>query len=163
DPTTGTGWVDSNPSDRRMLLASGPLTLAPGQSQDVDYAIVIGQGSNRLSSILALGRDDDEVQAFHDRAFALPLPTDQACGQVVTCPQPPAYWYDQCAGVRSDFTLEQLTEIARRVDARSSYLDWAADPLVYLCSTLNPIKASPEEQAVREYVTFLCNVAVSDP
>src|SRR5262249_6076894 len=29
DPVTGVGWLDSNPADRRMLLNSGPFTMAP--------------------------------------------------------------------------------------------------------------------------------------
>ena len=164
DPTTGTGWVDGPASDRRMLLSSGPLTLSPGQSQEVDYAIVIGQGTNRLSSILSLGCDDDEIQAFHDRSFAPPLPTEPACGQIVNCPQPASYWFDQCAQGGGAFTPDQLAEIARRVDAASLYLVWAADPLTYLCAALDPAAAStPEAQAVREYAAFLCNVAVTSP
>src|SRR5207244_165137 len=27
DPVTGLGWLDINPADRRMLLASGPFTM----------------------------------------------------------------------------------------------------------------------------------------
>jgi hypothetical protein len=54
DPLTGTGWLDTNPSDRRMLVSVGPLTLAPGATTTVRYAIVVGQGTDRLSSIAKL-------------------------------------------------------------------------------------------------------------
>lgn len=54
DPLTGTGWLDTNPSDRRMLVSVGPLTLAPGASTTVSYAIAVGQGNDRLSSIAKL-------------------------------------------------------------------------------------------------------------
>jgi hypothetical protein len=62
DPVMGTGWLDSNPADRRFLLASGPFRMDPSDTQDVVLAIVIGQASNRLSSITAL-------RYFADPAF----------------------------------------------------------------------------------------------
>src|SRR5207249_3760761 len=30
DPVTGTGWLDTNPADRRFQLSSGPFRMAPG-------------------------------------------------------------------------------------------------------------------------------------
>jgi NHL repeat len=70
DPVIGTGWLDSNPSDRRFLLGSGSYSLAPGESLEVDVAIVIGDGTDRLSSIRKLRTFDDQVQAFFDGAAA---------------------------------------------------------------------------------------------
>jgi hypothetical protein len=54
DPVLGTGWLDTNPSDRRMMLTAGPLTLAPGQSTDLVVAFVVHQANDRLSSITKL-------------------------------------------------------------------------------------------------------------
>ncbi len=164
DPIAGTGWIDSAPSDRRLLLSSGPVDLSPGQSQEVDYAIVIGQGINRLSSILSLRCDDDAIQAFYDRTFSSPLPDEPACAQVVNCPRPAAYWYQQAALGGGDFTPGQLAEIARRVDAASFFLEWGADPLAYLGAALDPAAGtSPQALAIREFAGLLCNVAVSAP
>jgi hypothetical protein len=67
-PRSSTNWLDSNPGDRRMTLSSGPFTMAPGQSQEIVFAICIGQGSDRLSSI-----EDMRAKAATARAV-LPLP-----------------------------------------------------------------------------------------
>jgi hypothetical protein len=54
DPVNGTGWLDANPADRRMMVTAGPVTLAPGQSTDLVVAYVIQQGTDRLDSIRKL-------------------------------------------------------------------------------------------------------------
>jgi len=54
DPVTGTGDVDDNSSDRRMMASFGPLTFAPGDTQQVILRIAVGQGDNRLESITEL-------------------------------------------------------------------------------------------------------------
>lgn len=54
DPVMGTGWLDSNPADRRMQLSSGPFTMAAGDTQEVVAAILVGQGADRLSSVTEL-------------------------------------------------------------------------------------------------------------
>jgi hypothetical protein len=164
DPVAGTGWLDDTPSDRRMLLGSGPLTLSPGQSLDVTYAIVVGQGSNRLSSILELRCDDDAIQAFHDRAFAPPLPAPAECGHVVNCPRPANWWSQQFAPVGGVYTPAQLAEIANRVDAASLHLDLSVDPVASLADVLDPAAATtPRTRALREYAAFQCNLAVTVP
>lgn len=50
-PSTPTNWLDSNPGDRRMMLSTGPFTMLPGESQEILFALVIGQGSSRLASL----------------------------------------------------------------------------------------------------------------
>ncbi|HTM57143.1 MAG TPA: hypothetical protein VL123_01880 [Candidatus Udaeobacter sp.] len=76
DPVAGTGWLDSNPSDRRMLLCSGPFTMAPGDTQEIYVAIVIGQAANRFASLSALELSDDEVQNIFDSGFSNPTGTE---------------------------------------------------------------------------------------
>jgi len=61
DPLLGTGWVDSAPGDRRFLISTGPFAMAPGDSQQVVYAICIGQGTDRLSSVTALRSLVDQI------------------------------------------------------------------------------------------------------
>ena len=164
DPVAGTGWLDDTPSDRRMLLGSGPLALSPGQSLEVTYAIVVGQGSNRLSSILELRCDDDAIQAFHDRSYAPPLPAPGACGHVVNCPRTANWWSQAFAPVSTMFTPAQLAEIASRVDAASLHLDLSVDPVASLRHVLDPASATtPRTQALREYAAFHCNLAVTAP
>src|SRR5262245_21131581 len=77
DPTTRTGWLDANPADRRLLLSSGPFSMAPGDTQVVVGAIVIGDGNDRLSSIDAMKFYDDFAQLAFDAGFQLPNPPPQ--------------------------------------------------------------------------------------
>jgi PKD repeat protein len=72
DPVAGTGWLDTNPADKRTLVVAGPFQLAPGQSQEIVAAIVVGQGSDRLSSITALKANDDAVEEIYRSGFGLP-------------------------------------------------------------------------------------------
>ena len=78
DPVAGTGWLDTSPSDRRMLLCSGPFTMAPGDTQEIYIAIVLAQGANRLASISVLEFSDDEVQTIFDGGFSNPTATEIA-------------------------------------------------------------------------------------
>lgn len=76
-PTPGVSWLDTNPADRRMMLSTGPFTMAPGDTQVIVCAIVIGQGNDRLSSISALRFNDEFAQQAFDIDFALPSPPAQ--------------------------------------------------------------------------------------
>jgi hypothetical protein len=61
DPVTETGWIDGGytnssgygygPRDNRMLMSSGPFNLSIGDTQEVVIGIIVGQGTDRLSSI----------------------------------------------------------------------------------------------------------------
>ena len=77
DPVTKTGWLDANPNDRRFLLTTGPFDMAPGDTQTVVGAIVIGQGTDRLSSISGLRFFDQTAQLAFDLGFQLPPPPQQ--------------------------------------------------------------------------------------
>lgn len=74
DPVTNSGWLDDNPADRRLMLSSGPFTMAPGDTQEVVAGIIIAQGSDRLSSISLLKQYDEQAQAVFDLNFVLPSP-----------------------------------------------------------------------------------------
>lgn len=77
DPVLHKGWLDSNPADRRFLLTSGPFSMAPGDTQIVVGAIIVGQGGNRISSIRALRFFDQSAQLAFDLDFNLPSPPPQ--------------------------------------------------------------------------------------
>ncbi|MCX6832851.1 MAG: hypothetical protein NT028_12110 [candidate division Zixibacteria bacterium] len=74
DPQTQTGWLDILPNDRRFMMTSGPFTMAPGDSQEVVVAVLVGQGSNALSSIGSLKQVDSKAQAVFDLNFNIPNP-----------------------------------------------------------------------------------------
>jgi len=71
---TPTNWLDSNAGDRRLMLSSGPFTMAPGDTQEVVTAIIIGQGANRTASVLALKCTDIAAQRAFDLNFDIPQP-----------------------------------------------------------------------------------------
>ena len=79
DPVTGTGWLDSSPGDRRMNLSTGPFRMEPGDIQEITMAIIVGQGTDRLSSISDLRNKDDVAQVVFDLNFNLspPPPTPE--------------------------------------------------------------------------------------
>ena len=77
NPVTGTGWLDTNPADRRFIMSSGPFSMAPGDTQIVVGAIVIAQGGDRLSSITGMEFVDTKAQKAFDLDFQLPPPPPQ--------------------------------------------------------------------------------------
>jgi hypothetical protein len=74
DPVVGTGWLDNNAADKRMMLSSGPFEMAPGDTQVVVGAIVMGQGNDRLSSVAGLRFFDTFAQDAFNKNFNLPSP-----------------------------------------------------------------------------------------
>ncbi len=77
DPVTGEGWLDVNPGDRRFMMTSGPFTMAPGDTQQVIVAVLVGQGADPVSSITALKSIDQQVQTVFDNGFNIPFPPPQ--------------------------------------------------------------------------------------
>ncbi len=77
NPVTGEGWLstmESPPADVRMLTGSGPFVLAVNDTQEIVLGCVIGQGSNRLSSIEVLRFYDQEAQQAYNLGFKVPSP-----------------------------------------------------------------------------------------
>jgi len=66
-PGTPTG----GPGDRRHLMASGPFTMAPGDTQEVVIGILIARGTDNLNSITELKRKDVAAQIAYDLDFEL--------------------------------------------------------------------------------------------
>jgi hypothetical protein len=54
DPESQTGWRQTEGRDTRFLLSSGPVLVAPGDTQRVVYAQLVAQGSNNLNSVTKL-------------------------------------------------------------------------------------------------------------
>ena len=75
DPVTGTGWVDTSPTDARLTVTTGPFPMPPGESYRIAFAIVVGQGTDRISSISDLRvRAQAAKQVYADLFPALPPP-----------------------------------------------------------------------------------------
>jgi len=70
DPVNKVGWYDGegwdeNYGDRRMLMSSGPFNFAPGDSQEVVYAIIMARGTDYLDSVTELKRKAGVVRDFY--------------------------------------------------------------------------------------------------
>lgn len=83
DPVKGTGWRDGgkppgqvpftdNPGDRRILLSSGPFTLALGDTQELVSAWVGGLGSSAVGSVSVMKFNDRSAQLAYNNLFSLP-------------------------------------------------------------------------------------------
>lgn len=80
DPVAGTGWLDGtldNPGDRRILLTSGPFTMAVGDTQELVSAWVGGLGASNINSITVMKFNDRFVQTAYDSLFSLPKPPEK--------------------------------------------------------------------------------------
>ena len=64
----GDGWPEYHPekSERAMTMTVGPITMAPGDTQEVVIAIIASQGSDNLQSITELKNTARTVQYFYD-------------------------------------------------------------------------------------------------
>jgi len=77
DPVTGTGWLDGlqhPPGDRRAGMASGPFTMAAGDTQEVVVAEIAAIGSDNINSISLLKAYDKVAQDAYEKFFVLPSP-----------------------------------------------------------------------------------------
>lgn len=84
DPVAGTGDLDGRttpanpnrfpPGDRRIVLSTGPFTMARGDTQEVVIALVGGLGADFLSSVNVLKFNDRFAQFAYDNLFNLPSP-----------------------------------------------------------------------------------------
>ena len=157
DPLAGSGWLDRTSADKRMMLTSGPITMAPGDEQTVTLAIVVGQAIDRLGSISLMRVYDDQVQSFFDTGVAppdtTPLPAD-------ACPRTAAFWSDQCpGGAQGALTTAQLDSVAARVDRMSRFFAWP-DVAAGFCETVRPSGAPDVRAEVKqEFGVLLANVA----
>ena len=80
DPQTRTGWIDGQilpGGDRRIGSASGPFTMAIGDTQEVVVAEIFAgaiKGVDRISAIGLLKFYDQQAQLAYDNFFNLPIP-----------------------------------------------------------------------------------------
>jgi len=114
DPVTRTGWIDGQllPSgDRRIGQASGPFTMAPGDTQEVVVAEIAAgalPGVDRLSAIGLLKFYDRTAQDAFDNFFDLP-----------TAPPPPI------VNIAGNF--DPVMNVHYSLD-RKIVIDWGENP-----------------------------------
>jgi hypothetical protein len=77
DPVNFAGWLDGKvdyAGDRRFLMASGPASLALGDTQEVVVALIGALGSNNRTGVTALDSTDAAVQDLYNDDFHTPVP-----------------------------------------------------------------------------------------
>jgi len=84
DPVTKSGWIDGpnnvpafTPGDKRLLLSAGPFKLAKKDTQELVVGTIVGQGSDRLSSITVMKFYDLSAQIAYDNNFVVSKPPAQ--------------------------------------------------------------------------------------
>ena len=79
DPLTGMGWIDGmlqGQGDRRLGLSTGPIQMAPGDTQVVVIEEIAGgavTGVSHLDAITLIKYYSAIAQDFYDAAFPLPV------------------------------------------------------------------------------------------
>ena len=79
------GWTEGNPAadgslaanppaDRRFFMSTGPITMMPGDFQEVVYGIVYARGTSDVNSVTELKKADGLAQSAFDVNFNLPTP-----------------------------------------------------------------------------------------
>ena len=85
DPETATGWLDSNPADRRFMMTTGPFTMEPwvdsnsdgiatfGEPgvQEIVAGVIMARGATNLNSVTTLKQVDELAQLAYDLNFIL--------------------------------------------------------------------------------------------
>ena len=77
DPVKGTGWIDGMilpPGDRRLVMNTGPFSMALGDTQDVVIGLIGGMGEDQLSSVTVMKYHDTYAQFAYNNDFVLPTP-----------------------------------------------------------------------------------------
>ena len=77
DPVKGTGWIDGMilpPGDRRLVMNTGPFSMAVGDTQDVVIGLIGGMGEDALSSVTVMKYHDTYAQFAYNNNFVLPTP-----------------------------------------------------------------------------------------
>jgi len=76
DPVNGIGWYEGagwpngrRAGDRRYLMSSGPFDVAPGDTQEVVYAIFMAQGSDNIQSVAELKNTARAIQDYWDKVI----------------------------------------------------------------------------------------------
>jgi hypothetical protein len=146
-PSSPTNWLDSNPADRRLFLSSGPVNMAPGDSQEVVTAIIIGQGSDRIQSVYDMKNKDDVAQLVFDLNFDI-------------CAPPPEQPTADAGGPYSG-----MVGIAITFDGSGS-TDPDADPLAYSWSFGDGSAAGTGVTPTHTYIAagnYTAALTVTDP
>ncbi|MCF7886255.1 MAG: hypothetical protein K9M80_07160 [Candidatus Marinimicrobia bacterium] len=127
DPESNSGWLDSNPADRRFMMTTGPFDMDPWEDTNGNGKADLGEpgvqvivaglmnamGSDNLNSVTLLKSVDQIAQLAYDNDFELPSP-----------PKAPR-WRDLVneSGNPTVHTSERPNSVLIKWDQSSEYLD----------------------------------------
>ena len=74
DPVTNRGWLTTTGTDQRQMTNVGPITLNKDEEIEILVAYLVGQGTDRLTSITKAREIDDGAQFIFDGNFRAPIP-----------------------------------------------------------------------------------------
>ncbi len=119
DPVAGTGFLDSDPCDRRMMANIGPFTFRPDDTQQVVIKISVGQGSDHLNSITKLRQILAYVPDVTDVEDGMPpsLPAEFSVEQNYPNPFNPSTMITYSLPSRVEVTVTIFNILGRRVTA----------------------------------------------
>ncbi len=72
DPVTNTGWICPYTNDQRFMMSTGPVNVAPGDTQVIVVAQVIARGTSNLNSITALRQLTEVVKNYYNSCYTSP-------------------------------------------------------------------------------------------
>ncbi len=75
DPESASGWIENDTysiGERSYFQNTGPLTMAPGDTQEVVFAIIVARGENNLNSVTKLKEKARRVQKFYTDSLLAP-------------------------------------------------------------------------------------------
>jgi hypothetical protein len=118
DPVAGTGDLDSDPADRRMMASFGPLTFDAGDSQYVLIAFAASQGGDNVASVGTLKNVLDfldDVMTSADEARPFDLPAAFTVSQNYPNPFNPATTIEYSLPRRAPVTVDIYNVLGQRV------------------------------------------------
>lgn len=74
DPVTGTGWINTQPTDQRQIVSTGPFKLRVGKPVNIILAHIVGRGNSALNSITVSRAYSSAIEQFLRNNFTnIPL------------------------------------------------------------------------------------------
>ncbi len=73
NPIAGSGLIDRTPTEKRILLSTGPFRVEAGSTQEIWAAVVGGRGSDHLDAVSNLFVNDDILQSLMTTGLGLHL------------------------------------------------------------------------------------------